>query len=156
MDTTGDGKADTLQVKGINVAIPYTVPSKIEYGDKKLEDVNFDDFNLSDYMKIYLDENELDISKMETGKEVVQERFIIYHKGDGFRLNDILNGTMAGRTIAMGDTFSILIKLEDEALKWFTEGKHSLIFEGANFPKITINFELTEKNMNVKFDPREA
>lgn len=78
---------------------------------------------------------------------------MVYHKGEGFNIDELLNGKMSGRTIAMGDNIIILIILGREELRKLTEGKHILTIEGEKIPKIVIHFELNNKNMNVKFNP---
>ena len=156
VDTTGDGTIDSLQIKAINVVVPFTIPKKIEYGDFSLENFDFNEFNFSDYGKMKLDDIEISISKRDVYQQVIQEGISIYHKGEPFKLSDILEGKMSGRTIAMGDSISILIKLESGDLQKLTEGKHIFTIEGEKIPKLDIHFELNNKNMNLKFDPNSA
>ncbi len=147
VDTTGDGKADKIQIKAINVIQPFTIPDNIDLGDF---DIN--DFDLTDYGAVLLDDEPIDISKEKLNLNVIKERIALYHKGSRYTLDDVLGGKVGGKTIALGDSLVILLKLEESDLEKLTEGKHMLKIEIENMPTLEINFELTSNSMNVKFD----
>jgi hypothetical protein len=110
-------------------------------------------FDLADYGKIYLDAEPITIAREVYDLKALKERFLFYHKGERFNIDDIINGKLAGRIIALGDSISILIKIDSEALKKFQVGKHKFRLESELIPAIEFNFEITEKNLNIKFDP---
>ncbi len=148
VDTTGDGKIDSIQIIGLNVIQPFTIPENIDLGNFDIED-----FDLSDYGVILLDEEPLDVSKQSINLQAIRERIKVYHKGESYTIDEILGGKAGGKTIAMGDKLTILIKLNQEDLNKLTEGRHTLTIEAENIPTLEINFELTEDNINLTFDP---
>ncbi len=107
-------------------------------------------------MKFLIDDKPINISKDSIDLEIIKDRFLIFHKGDSFKLDDILEGKLSGRTIGLGDTISILIKLDTESLNILTEGKHTFKIENDLVSNLIINFELDETNMNVKFEPENT
>jgi hypothetical protein len=64
-----------------------------------------------------------------------------------------LEGKLSGRTIDLGDTISVLLKIDESSLEMFTEGKHSFKIESDLILNLEIFFELDENNMNIKLDP---
>lgn len=156
VDTTGNGRADSILLKAQNLILPFVVPEKIEFGDHDAKSFDFNDFDLSERLKIKLDDLPIDLSKNTVNMKTMQESFLIYHKGESFKIDEILRGKLGGRTIALGDFISILIKLDSKSLERLTKGKHVLSFEGENVPKLEINFELHDENMNQKFDPKST
>ena len=152
VDTSGDGKADSVQIKVLNLIIPFEIPNNIEVGDFNLESFDFDSLDLSEYFKIFLDDEPINISKNSTSYNILKDQFLVYHKGETFTVEDILKGKLSGRTIALGDSISVLLKLNEEILTNLTEGKHSFKIESDLVSNLIINFELDEKNMNLKFD----
>ncbi len=152
VDTTGDGKADSVQIKVLNLIIPFEIPENIEVGDFNLESFDFDSLDLSEYFKILLDDEPINISKDSLSYDTLKNQFLIYHKGELFTVEDILKGELSGRTIALGDSISVLLKLNAETLTNLTEGKHSFKIESDLVSNLIINFELDETNMNLKFD----
>jgi len=105
-------------------------------------------------VKLLIDDRPINVSKDSIDIETIKDRFLIYHKGESFKLDDILEGKLSGRTIALGDTISILIKLDTESLNILTEGKHIFEIDSDLVSNLIINFELDETNMNLKFDPK--
>ena len=140
----------------INLIIPFAIPENIEVGDFNLESFDFDSFDLSEYIKLFLDDKPLNISKNSVNFDTIKDQFLIYHKGESFKLEDILKGKLSGRTIALGDSISILIKLNAEILNTLTEGKHAFKIESDLISNLIINFELDETNMNLEFDSENA
>jgi len=147
VDTTGDGKADRIQIKAINVIQPFTIPEEIDLGD-----FDIDDFDLTEYGAVLLDDEPIDISKEKVNLNALKDRISVYHKGIHYTLDDVLGGKVGGKVIAMGDTLTILLKLETSDLEKLTEGKHMLKIEIEGMPSLEINFELTSNSMNVKLD----
>ena len=148
VDTEGDGKADALIIEAINVIQPFTVPETIDLGE-----FDMNDFDLSEYALVLLDDEPIDISKDLVDSNFVQENVKIFHKGEEFSLEDLLEGKAGGRLIAVGDPLKILLKLEKKYLNQLGKGKHTLVIEPENIPRIEVGFFLTKKNMNVPFEP---
>ncbi|MEJ2277335.1 MAG: tetratricopeptide repeat protein, partial [Candidatus Lokiarchaeota archaeon] len=59
---------------------------------------------------------------------------------------------LGGRTLGLGDTIDIIIGLKEEDLRRLTPGKHTLKLESEMFQELTIDFELSDKNINIKYD----
>lgn len=150
VDTNDDGKVDSIVVKALNVIMPIEIPNKIEIGGFDSENFDFDNFDLTEYGKIYLDDKPIDISKQEFEVQKLKTRFSFYHKEERFKIDDLIGGKLAGRIIALGDSIDILINLDEDSIKKFTEGKHKLCLESELVPKLEFNFELNKKNMNKK------
>jgi len=148
VDTNGDGEADALQIKALNMIQPFTIPENIDLGQFEF---NINDFDLSEYGEITIDEVPIDISRENVDADMIQERLSIYLKGEKYTLQDILGGKPGGKLIAKGDTITLLFKLEKEYLERLDEGKHVFRIEVEGIPTIEINFELKEKNINQKF-----
>ena len=100
-----------------------------------------------------MDDTQLDFSIESVNLDIIKNRVLIYHKGESFNLNDIMEGKLRGRTINLNDTISIIIKLAEETLKKFTEGTHYFKIETDLVSNLEISFELDENNMNIRFDP---
>jgi hypothetical protein len=152
IDTTGDGKADSLQIKIKNLIIPFSVPENIELGDFDLNSIDINNFNLSQYVTLYLDDNPINIPKESINIEKLKSQFKIYHKGESFDLDDILEGKFGGRMINLGDTVSVLLKLNTSILENLGEGKHVFKIESDLISNFIIDFELDKTNMNIKLD----
>ena len=93
---------------------------------------------------------------MKAHIENVENQLLIYHKGESFKINDILIGKLSGRLINVGDSISLLIKIDDNTAKKFTEGEHVFRIESDFITNLEITFELDETNMNIRFDPENA
>jgi hypothetical protein len=156
VDTNGNGNVDSLQIKVLNLIIPFAIPEKIEIGDFSLKDIDSSSFDISQYGKFLLDDLPLDFTKESFNKNSVENRLLIYHKGESFNINDILQGNLGGRLINVGDSISLLIKIDDNTAKKFTEGEHVFRIESDFITNLEISFELDETNMNIKFDPDNA
>lgn len=152
LDTTGNGKADSVQIKALNVIIPFVIPENIKIGDFNIQTFDMNNIDISKYAKIYLDNELLNISKENVNLDTIQERIMIYHGGELFTLNNILEGKLSGRTIALGDNISIILKLDESSLEKLTEGKHIFKIESDIITGIEIHFELDKNNMNLRFD----
>ncbi|MFW9972683.1 MAG: hypothetical protein ACFFDF_21035 [Candidatus Odinarchaeota archaeon] len=153
VDTTGDGKPDSLQIKVRNLIIPFVIPEKIEIGDFNIKNFDPDEFEISKYGKFFLDDEKLDFSKEGVNLDTINERILIYHKGESFNLNNIIEGKLSGRTINLHDNINFLLKLDEDSLKKFTKGTHFFKIESDLISNLIIEFELDETNMNIKFDP---
>jgi hypothetical protein len=153
VDSNGDGKIDSVQIKFINLLIPFVIPKEIEIGDFNIKDLDPTNLDVSKYGKFFLDDTELNFSKESVNLETLKNRLLLYHKGKSFDVDDIIEGKLSGRTINLNDRISVLIKLEDVTLKKFTKGPHSFKVESELVSNLEINFELDESNMNLKFDP---
>lgn len=152
LDTTGNGKADSVQITALNIIIPFVVPENIEIGDFNIQNFDMNDIDISNYAKIYLDNELLNISKENVNLDTIKERIMIYHGGELFTLKNILEGKLIGRTIALGDNISIILNLDESSLEKLTEGKHIFKIESDVITGIEIQFELEKNNMNLRFD----
>lgn len=148
VDTTGDGKADSVKLVALNVIMPFGVPAKEDLGD-----IDVDEIDPSEHGKLLLDGEQIDISKGASNINLIKESLRIYHKGENFSFEDALGGKMGGRTIAMGDEITIVFKLDESFLAKLTEGKHTLSIESDKIPNVEIGFELIKSNMNQTFTP---
>ncbi|MHA1913435.1 MAG: hypothetical protein ACW990_07370 [Promethearchaeota archaeon] len=52
----------------------------------------------------------------------------------------------------MGDSISVLLKLNADTLDTLSEGEHAFKIESDLISNLIINFELDETNMNLEFD----
>ena len=154
VDTTGDGKADSIQIKMINLILPFIVPKNLKLGGFDLNSFDISSFDLSEHITLFLDDELLKISKNSVDTETLKDRFLIIHKGESFKLEDMLHGKFSGRIIALGDTISVLIKLDTESLDALNEGKHTFRIESKSISNLSIDFELDDSNMNIAFDPQ--
>lgn len=148
VDTTGDKNADAILIKALNVLMPIEIPDEIELGGFSTKDFDLNTFDLSEYGKIFLDDERIRISKDDFEVDKLKTRFIIHHKDEKFTIDDILDGKLGGRLIALGDTIDVIIRLDNQALKKFTEGKHNFRLESELIPVLEFNFELNNDNMN--------
>jgi hypothetical protein len=151
VDTTGDEKPDSILIKALNVIMPIEIPDEIELGGFSTKDFDLNTFDLTEYGKIFLDDERITISEQDFEIDRLKSRFIIYHNGERFTIDDILNGKLGGRIIALGDTVDVLIKLDEYALKKFTEGKHKFKLESELIPVLEFNFELDKDNLNQSY-----
>ena len=156
IDTTGDGKADSLQIKVKNLLLPFTVPKNIELGNFDLKSIDINNFDLSEYATLYLDENPIKISKDSVNMEKLKSQITVYHKEESFDLDDIIEGKFSGRMLGFGDTISIFLKLDSKILENLIEGKHTFKIESDLVSNFIIEFELDETNMNLKHDPKST
>ncbi len=146
VDTNDDGLSDSIQIQAINWILPFTVPETIDLGGFNLETTD-----LSGMIQIMIDSEPLEIYDMK----YLRENVSFYFRGNKYTLNSILDGALAGQTVAVGDKLTILLKLKEADMKKLEEskGKHDIAIDIKNLPIITIKCELFEKNMNIKFDP---
>ena len=150
IDTDGSGRVDSLQIKFINLLVPFVIPEEIEIGDFNIKKFDPNSLDLSKYGKFFLDDVQLNFSKENVNLERVKSRILIYHKKKSFNLNDIIDGKLSGRLIDLNDTISILIKIDEEALKKLSEGAHYFKIESDLVSNLFISFELYETNMNIR------
>jgi hypothetical protein len=146
VDTNGDGKADSVKIVALNILAPFAIPERKDLGEIKIDDID-----PSEYGKLILNGEEIDISKSSPNIDLIKKSLRVYHKGQSFSFNDALSGKMSGRTIAMGDEMVIVFKLAESFLAKLTLGKHTLAIQSDKVPSIEIGFELTKENINQKF-----
>jgi len=152
VDTIGDGKADSLLIKVLNVIMPFEVPKELELGGFNTKNFDITNFELSDYGKIFLDDVPINVSKKDFDMEKLKDHFAFYHKEERFTIDDLLSGKLAGRIIALGDTINILIRIDEDGIEKFSEGKHNFKFISEIIPTLEFNFELGKENLNQKFE----
>ena len=152
VDTNGDGRADSLLIKALNVIMPFQVPKEIELGGFNTKNFDINNFELSDYGKIFLDDVPINVSKKDFNIAKLKDHFTFYLKEERFTIDELLSGKFAGRIIALGDTISILIRIDEDGIKKFSEGKHNFKFKSEVIPILEFNFELGKENLNQKFE----
>jgi len=152
VDTIGDGKADSLLIKALNVIMPIEVPKELELGGFSTKNFNINNFELSDYGKIFLDGVPINVSKKDFDLTKLKDHFAFYHKEERFTIDELLSGKLAGRIIALGDTINILIRIDEDGIEKFSEGKHNFKFISEIIPTLEFNFELGKENLNQKFE----
>jgi len=118
-----------------------------------LKSIDIGNFDINEYVKLFLDDNEINVSKDSINIDKLKNQFTIYHKGESFKFDDILEGRFSGRMIALGDSVSVLFNLDADILKNLVEGKHVFKIESDLVSNFTIDFELDETNMNLKLNP---
>jgi hypothetical protein len=154
VDSNGDNETDSILIKALNVLMAMEIPDEIELGGFSTKSFDISTFKLADYGKMYIDDKAINVSKEKFDVKSLMDHFTIYHKGDKFTIEDILNGKLGGRIIALGDSINILISIDKESLELFQEGKHTFKFESELIPTLEFNFELTKENLNQKFNPK--
>jgi hypothetical protein len=152
VDTNGDGKADSLLIKALNVIMPMEIPKEIEIGGFSTKNFNVNKFELSDYGKLFLDDIPINVSKKDYDIAKLKDRFTFYIKKERFTIDDLLSGKLAGKIVALGDTINILIKIDEDSLEKFSEGHHNFKFKSEIIPLLEFNFELGNENLNQNFD----
>jgi hypothetical protein len=152
VDTNGDRKADSLLIKALNVIMPMEVPKEIEIGGFNTKDFDINNFELSDYGKLFLDDIPINVSKKDYDVAKLKDRFTFYIKKERFTIDDLLSGKLAGKIVALGDAINILIKIDEESLEKFSEGHHNFKFKSEIIPILEFNFELGKENLNQHFD----
>jgi len=152
VDTNGDGRADSLLIKALNVIMPFQVPKEIELGGFNTKNFDINNFELSDYGKIFLDDVPINVSKKDFNIAKLKDHFTFYLKEERFTIDELLSGKFASRIIALGDTISILIRIDEDGIKKFSEGKHNFKFKSEVIPILEFNFELGKENLNQKFE----
>jgi len=152
VDTIGDGKADSLLIKALNVIMPFEVPKELELGGFNTKSFDITNFELSDYGKLFLDDIPINVSKKDFDVAKLKNHFTFYIKKEKLSIDDLLSGKLAGRIIALGDTINILIKIDEDGIEKFSEGKHNFKFISEIIPTLEFNFELGKENLNQKFE----
>jgi len=152
VDTNGDGKADSLLIKALNVIMPIEVPKEIELGGFNTKNFKLNNFELSDYGKIFLDDVPINVSKKDFDIAKLKDHITFYIKKEKFSIDELLSGKLAGKIIALGDTINILIRIDEDGIEKFSEGKHNFKFKSEVIPILEFNFELGKENLNQKFE----
>ena len=156
VDTTGDGKADSIQIKVLNLIMPFVIPKKLEFGKFNLNKINMDKINMAQYGRVLLDDQPLNLSNDNVNLDTIQDRILLYHKGESFNINEIKDGKLSWRIIALGESISLLLKMDEGSLEKLTEGKHSFKIESDMISNLEIDFELDKSNLNIPFDAKNA
>ena len=156
VDTTGDGKADSIQIKVLNLIMPFVIPKKLEFGKFNLNEINMDKINMAQYGRVLLDDQPLNLSNDNVNLDTIQDRILLYHKGESFNINEIKEGKLSWRIIALGESISLLLKMDEGSLEKLTEGKHSFKIESDMISNLEIDFELDKSNLNIPFDAKNA
>ena len=152
VDTIGDGKADTLLIKALNVIMPIQIPKEIEVGGFSTKDFDINNFELPDYGKLFLDDVPITVSKKDFEIAKLKDHFTFYLNKEKFTIDDLLSGKLAVKIIALGDAINILIKIDEDGLEKFSEGAHNFKFKSEIIPILEFNFELGKENLNQSFD----
>jgi len=151
VDLDNDGKEDALLIRAINVVIPFEIPHEINIENLSKERIEQEDFNFGEMFQIYLDNEKIDLSEKIIDRQAIQENFFLVHKEESFTLKDILEGKLKGRTIGLGDTVDIVLRINKSNLNRLTEGNHKFRIESEVLPTLKVNFILSEDNFNIKY-----
>ena len=151
LDTTGNGKPDSIRIQATNVIIPFVIPDHIEFEDFNTDNLDLNNIDTSKYVTIFLDNEPINLSKETVNLETLQERIQIFHENVLFTVKDLREGKLSGKTIALGDTLGVIIKLTEDSLTHFNKGKHIFKIESEFITGLEIDFELDEDNMNLSF-----
>ena len=151
IDTTNDGESDSILIRALNVVFPIEIPEEIDIEDLSKGQIDRDELNFSEFLSIYLDDEQIHIPKNIQDKEAVTQNFTLYHNDQKFSFKDIMQGSFGGTTIALGDKIDIVIKVSDKTLDKLTNGTHKLKLELTSFPTLEVEFNLSEENFNRKY-----
>ena len=152
VDTTNDGKSDSILIRAYNVVVPFEIPEEINIENSEEENgeskaLSFNDF---EFITIYFNNEKIDLPHQKIKKESIQENFLIYHDGNKFTLSDILTGGLRGRVIKLGDIIDILLKVDENTIKKLTKGKHTFKIESPLF-SLELKLDLSDKNFNINY-----
>ncbi len=101
---------------------------------------------------MYLDDKRIVIAKNEFDVYSLKDHFTIYINKEKYSIDDVIQGKIGGKTIALGDSINILIQIDEDSIEKFTIGKHKFKLESELIPTLEFEFELTEENLNCKLD----
>lgn len=155
VDINDDGRPDALLIRALNVVFPFDIPEEISIDKLNGKAIKDENFNISTVIQIYLDDKQIDLSKQDIDTDLIQERFLLIHNNERFSFLDIFEGNLSGRTIALGDTIDILLRMDKSNFDRLTEGDHKFKIESELFPTLKVKFTLNKENFNVKY-PLEA
>ncbi len=156
VDLNRNGDPDALLIRALNLVFPFEMPDEISIDGVERKDVKAGNFDISSVFQIFLDGEKIDLSKKGIDNELIQERFVLVHNMNQFTFLDIIKGHLGGRTIALGDTIDILLRMDKSNFKRLTEGNHKFRIESTFFPTLDVFFTLTKKNFNVNYPPETS
>lgn len=148
IDTNGDGRTDSILIRAINVVIPIEIPDELDIQDITGGGIDQDHLNFSEFLTIYLDDEEINLPENVRDSESLKQNFILYHRDESLSFTDIIEGKLGGRTIAMGDKIDIVLNVSEQTLNKLTEGDHTLRLESSALPTLEVHFTLSEDNFN--------
>ena len=156
VDTNFDGKTDSILIRAFNVVIPFELPDEIILEGTKNRESEDSILSISDLeiLKIYFDDERIELPHQLIEKELIQENICIYHDGVKFNLSDILEGKLKGRLIKLGDMIDIILKVEENILKKLSKGKHTFKIE-SQLVTLELSLSLSDANFNVKYPPKK-
>ena len=128
---------NSLEITGVNVIQPFSLPKEINIGDIDIKSID-----PSHYLDLLLDGDKVGISKDEIDFGEVLDNMKLNLKGESYSVEDILTGKAGGKLVAMGDSFSINLKMPEKFMAMLIPGKHNLKVESENFPNIEIEFQV--------------
>lgn len=128
---------NSIEITGINVIQPFSLPKEINIGDIDIKSID-----PSNYLDLLLDGEKVNISKDEIDFGEVLDNIKLNLKGESYSVEEILQGKAGGKTVAMGDSFSINLKMPEKFMAKLIPGKHDLKVESENFPNIEIEFQI--------------
>ena len=152
VDTTHDGKADSILIRAFNIVIPFELPREIILEGTKNRESDDSILAISDLevLSIYFDEERIKLPHQLLENESIQENIYVYHDNSKFSLADILEGKLKGRLIKLGDNIDIILRFDENTLRKLTKGNHILKIE-SHLVTLELNLSLTESNFNVKY-----
>ncbi|MHA1724300.1 MAG: hypothetical protein ACTSXH_05595 [Promethearchaeota archaeon] len=128
---------DLIQITGVNVIQPFSLPKEINLGD-----VDIKQLDPSNYLELSLDGEKIDISPQAINFGEFLDTIKISIKSATLTLDDFLKGTAGGKNIAMGDEFSVEFKMPSAFMEKLTPGKHVLKIDSEQIPSIELEFQI--------------
>jgi len=155
IDTTGDGNADSILIRAVNVVIPIEIPEEIDIEDMTGGKVDREHLDFSEFLTIYLDDENISLPENVKRSENLKKNFTLYHKDQQLSFLDLVEGKFGGRTIGLGDKIDIVLNVSEKTLKKLTKGEHTLRIESSSFPSLEVHFILSENNFNRRYSEGE-
>ncbi|MHA1733152.1 MAG: hypothetical protein ACTSU5_14490 [Promethearchaeota archaeon] len=140
LDTTGDGKVDSLRITYLNLISPIEIPDMDLEAEIKNSGVDLNDF--STIAKIKIDGKDIPIKA---------ENISIWFEGEEYTLSNIQKA--AGKTVPIGGKLTVVYKYGD--IPVLEPGDHE--FDVTTVTEGGMNFKIVRpikpENHNIKFDP---
>jgi hypothetical protein len=151
IDLNEDGKEDGLLIRATNVVIPFDIPEEISIKNLSKEKFEDEQFDIGEFLQIYLDDEKIEVSKEAIDREVLKDKFLLVHNGEQFTLGDILDGKLKGRTIGLGDSIDIILRMDEKHFDRLTEGQHKFRIESEIIPSLEVDFKMSKDNFKKEY-----
>ncbi len=143
LDTTGDGRADVLQIQGTNVLSPFKMPETVDLGDLDIDKID----QIATLM--------WDGTRVPFTKGDLFANLSLWIQGTEYSIKDILEGKAKGVTIALGHKITLHFRFQ--AVPDIKPGPHTLRIEwndGRGDPTVLdFDRDIPLERIGVPFDP---